>query len=275
MSKPSSGTNPTTITVTIAPGSIAPSWQSSSPPVSDPMIAQLPTVELTSVYVKFTGGVSSTRTGLAVAPPTLRTSMVNVIGSNPRIRPPEAVFVTVRSAIEGVGVIVGVDVSVDVAVAVVVGVSVGTVASGVAVMVGVLVIVGVSVGVAVFVTVGVVVGVSLGSGVAPITFVVVVAELFASFDSTTMLFGSIVAVLLMTMSVGDVIRPVMTIVATALGPVPNAPRSQSSVPPTGPPSSAQAPRVVVKPRYWKLASGSSMTRTDGTSRAPIFLAWIV
>ena len=46
---PSSGTNPTIVIVSTAPGSIAPSWQSSSPPVSEPMIAQLPAVELTSV----------------------------------------------------------------------------------------------------------------------------------------------------------------------------------------------------------------------------------
>ena len=31
------------------------------------------------------------------------------------------------------------------------------------------------------------------------------------------------------------------------------------------------PEIVVKPRYRKLASGSSITRTDGTGREPMFL----
>ncbi len=43
--EPSSGTKPTTVIVSTAPGNMAPSAQSSSPPVSDPMMAQLPTLE--------------------------------------------------------------------------------------------------------------------------------------------------------------------------------------------------------------------------------------
>ncbi len=85
----------------------------------------------------------------------------------------------------------------------------------------------------------------------------------------------LVAVLLTTRFVDVVRRPVIVIVATALGPMPKAPKSQSSMPPMTPPVSEQRPRVVVKPVYWKLAFGSSMRRTDATGAEPMFLAWIV
>ncbi len=186
------------------------------------------------------------------------------------ITPEEAVLVTVRSANRGVGVTVNTGVDVNVAV--------GELA-GVFVIVGVLIDVGVIVGVllgsGVFVTVGVVVGAAVGVGVIPTTVVSTVTVLFASFCSTAIPSGSTVAVLLTTRSVGVVMRPVIVIVATALGPMPKAPKSQSSMPPMTPPVSEQMPRVVVKPVYWKLASGSSMTRTDAAGAEPMFLAWIV
>lgn len=173
-----------------------------------------------------------------------------------------------------VGVIVGVDVAVavGVAVGVIVGVAVGVMVD---VLVGVAVTVGVSVTVGVVVGVAVGVAVSVGVGVIPTTVVSTVTALFPSFCSTTVPSGSIVAVLLTMRSVGVVMRPVIVIVATALGPMPKAPKSQSSVPPNTPPVSEQMPRVVVKPMYWKLASGSSMTRTDAAGAEPMFLAWIV
>ena len=141
---------------------------------------------------------------------------------------------------------------------------------GVAVLVSVLVAVAVLVGVNV--AVGVIVGVWVGVGVIPSTVVVMVTALFASLDSSTMLAGSIVAVLPTTRSVSVTIRPVIVIVATALGPTPNAPRSQSSVPPVTPSSSEHTPRVVVNPRYWKFAAGSSITRTEAAGADPMLRA---
>ena len=119
--------------------------------------------------MKFVGGVSITRTGSAVVPPTFRTSISNVMGSNTSITPDEAVLVTVRSTNRGVGVavIVGVEVVVDVDVAVAVAVLVGVdVTVGVFGTVGVAVIVAVAVGVAVLVGVDVCVGVGVKVGVA-------------------------------------------------------------------------------------------------------------
>jgi hypothetical protein len=141
-----------------------------------------------------------------------------------------------------VGVTVGVFVAVLVAVAVLVGVLVAG-----RVPVGVFVGVRVWVGVRVTVGVRVRVGVAVGTGVAPVMVVSAVEALFASFDSPTMLFGSTAAVFEMTMSVVDSTKPVTVIVASALGPVPNGPRSQSSVPPVIPPVNEQMPRVVLKP----------------------------
>ena len=84
-------------------------------------------------------------------------------------------------------------------------------------------------------------------GVGPCTLVVIVTELFSSLDSRASLFGSIVAVLLTTGSTAVMIEPVMVMVATALGPVPSEPMSQSSVPPMTLSRSEQTPRVVLKP----------------------------
>ncbi len=201
------------------------------------------------------------------------------MGSKPRITPDKTVLVIVKSTNRGVAVtvLVGVDVAVAVAVLVGVEVTVGVSVTGVAVavIVGVDVTVGVGVMVGVAVAVGVVVDVLVGAGVTPTTVVSTVTVLFASFCSTAIPSGSTVAVLLTTRSVGVVMRPVIVIVATALGPMPKAPRSQSSMPPMTPPVSEQIPRVVVKPVYWKLASGSSMTRTDAAGAEPMFLAWMV
>jgi hypothetical protein len=53
-----------------------PRSQSSVPPVIEPTIVHVPRVVEKPVYVKLLGGVSIMRTVLAVAEPTLRTSMV-------------------------------------------------------------------------------------------------------------------------------------------------------------------------------------------------------
>jgi hypothetical protein len=169
------------------------------------------------------------------------------------------VFVAVGVRV-GVAVLVGVGVSVGVAVFVGVGVIVG-VSVGVAVLVGVFVGAGVSVGVlvavfvgvfvavavAVFVGVGVTVAVdvAVGVGVDANTVVVSVSELFVSLYSGTLFSGSTVAVLFTFASVAVVTKPKMLISATAAGPVPNEPRSQSTVPPVGGPTRMQVPRVVV------------------------------
>jgi hypothetical protein len=73
---PTVGTKPTMVTVTVPPGSRLPRLQSSVPPVREAITVQLPAVVPKLVYVKFEGGVSMSRTGLAVWPPTFRTSMV-------------------------------------------------------------------------------------------------------------------------------------------------------------------------------------------------------
>lgn len=226
--------------------------------------------------------VRSTNRGVGVAV----NSGVNVIvGVDVLVAVAVAVAVAVLVCVEvAVGVSVGVDVNVavgvivGVSVIVAVGVMVGVlidVAVPVGVIVGVLVDGGVSVTVGVLVAVRVGVAVTVGVGVIPTTVVSTVTELFASFCSTTMLAGSIVAVLLVRRSTFVVMRPVIVIVATALAPVPKAPKSQSSVPPVTPPMSEQMPRVVVNPVYWKLTAGSLITRTDAAGAEPMFLAWIV
>jgi hypothetical protein len=134
-----------------------------------------------------------------------------------------------------VGVEVGVSVGVDVGVFVGVGVEV-FVGVGVKVLVGVAVSVGVAVDVAVFVAVGVAVGAS--------TVVLIVTELFDSLNSATRFSGSTVAVFDTDVSTPVVTEPLIWIVATAAGPVPNDPRSQSSVPPVVEPTMTQLPRVV-------------------------------
>ena len=72
-----------------------------------------------------------------------------------------------------------------------------------------------------------------------------------------------------------VIKPVMVMIVTALGPVSSEPMSQSSVPPMTLSTSEQAPRVVLKPVYAKFDGGSLITRTDATGAVPMFRALIV
>ncbi len=149
------------------------------------MIAQLPTLENTSVYVKLIGGVSITRTGSAAVPPTFRTSIWNRIGSKPRIKLGKAVLVIVRSTNRGVAVavIVGVEVAVDVDVAVMVAVAVAVaVLVGVGVTVDVAVLVAVAVAVAVFVGVDVCVGVGVTVGVDVFVAVAVAVAVFVGVD---------------------------------------------------------------------------------------------
>jgi hypothetical protein len=170
-----------------------------------------------------------------------------------------AVFVGVGVAVlvgVGVAVLVGVGVGVFVAVGVAVAVGV-VVAVGVGVLVGVAV--GVFVGVGVAVAVGVLVGVGVGVGAR--TVVVIVTELFASSYSTITASGSTVAVLETTVSTPVDTVPVMVIVAKAAAPVPNVPKSQSSVPPVVGPTTTHEPRVVLKLECVKPESGTSTKRT--------------
>jgi hypothetical protein len=109
----------------------------------------------------------------------------------------------------------------------------------VGVEVGVAVSVGVAVGVNVFVAVGVAVGAS--------SVVVAEAVLFVSLNSGTTFCGSTSAVFNTKVSTPVESVPWIWIVATAAGPVPNDPRSQSNVPPVCGPTMAHAPRVVEKP----------------------------
>ena len=164
----------------------------------------------------------------------------------------------------GVGVFVGVGVAVGVGVFVGVGVAVGV---GVGVAVGVAV--GVGVGVAVDVGVGVLVGVGVGVGTR--TVVVSVTELFVSSNSRTTSNGSTVAELMTVVSTAVATEPVIVMIATAAGPVPKAPRSQSTEPPVGEPSWAQMPRVVETEAKAKVAGRSSMRRTESALSEPIFL----
>jgi len=167
----------------------------------------------------------------------------------------------------GVNVAVGVDVFVGVAVAVFVGVNVG-VAVCVAVAVGVFVAVGVAVLVNVGVTVGVfvLVGVAVGAR----TVVSSLAVLFVSKYSTIRLFGSTTAVFVNVSRIALVRWPVIVMSAKAPAPVPNDPRSQSSVPPVIGPTIAQLPRLVVKPTKVKFAGGLSIIRTSAVPSEPMF-----
>ncbi len=168
------------------------------------------------------------------------------------------------------GVAVGVGVSVAVGVAVGVGVFVGVgVAVGVGVGVAVAVAVAVGVGVAVAVGVGVLVGV--GVGVDTRTVVVSMTELFVSSNSKTTSNGSTVAELMTVVSTAVATEPVIVMIATAPGPVPKAPRSQSSSPPVAGPTSVQLPLVVPKLVNVKLAAGASMRRTKLALSEPMFL----
>ncbi len=124
--------------------------------------------------------------------------------------------------------------------------------------------------VAVRVAVGVAVLVAVGVGVGASTFVVSTAVLFDSSDSTITFAGSTSAVLLTVSSIADVKWPVMVIVAKAPAPVPNAPRSQSSVPPVVGPTIAQLPRVDVKPTNVKVDGGVSSSRTPTAPAEPMF-----
>jgi hypothetical protein len=179
------------------------------------------------------------------------------------------VGVGVNVAVEvGVGVLVGVEVFVGV------GVSVG-VFVGVDVLVGVavaeLVAVGVNVGVSVGVDVFVAVGVAVGAS----TVVLIVTELFSSSYSCTTFSGSTVAVFDTEVSTPLVTVPWIWIVATAAGPVPNDPKSQSSVPPVIGPIITHAPRVVENEPKVKFAAGASTIRTDGTLAEPSLRTTIV
>ena len=136
-----------------------------------------------------------------------------------------------------IGVLVAVGVFVTVGVLVGVGVFVGV---GVKVGVGV----GVKVGVGVAVAVGVGVLVGVGVAVGTRTVVPCEAELLLSSYSTTTLNGSTVALFVTDVLTAVVTEPWMVIVATAAGPVPKLPRSQSTLPPEGEPSWTQLPRVV-------------------------------
>ena len=129
----------------------------------------------------------------------------------------------------GVGAGVGVVVTVGIAVGVVV-------AAGVVVDVGAAVgaLVAVAVGPFVGVTVSVLVGVGVGIGAK--TVVVSITLLFVSSASFTTSNGSTVAVFSTEVSTSVETAPVIVTVPTAAGPVPNAPRSQSTVPPDGEPS---------------------------------------
>jgi len=187
------------------------------------------------------------------------------------------VFVGVLVAVL-VAVLVGVGVKVGVLVGVFVGVFVGVlVAVAAAVAVGVFVGVPVEVAVAVFVAVAVLVGVLVEVGVAvgASTVVLMVTELFVSLPSTTAFSGSAVAVLLAEPSTALVRKPWMVMVATAAGPVPKAPRSQSSVPPVVGPTMTQVPRVVEKPVKVKFAAGVSIMRTVAALAEPAFLTSMV
>jgi len=134
------------------------------------------------------------------------------------------------------------------------------------------VLVGVSVGVAVAVCVGVAVTVGVevdvGVGVGARTVVLMVTVLLLSSYSVTTLNGSTVAVLSAELSSALVRKPWMLMVPTAAGPVPNAPRSQSSVPPVMGPTMTQVPRVVEKPVNVKFAAGVSIMRTADALAEP-------
>ena len=181
-------------------------------------------------------------------------------------------FVTIRSGSSGVavGVAVFVAVAVLVGVDVIVGVDVA-VGVKVAVAVGVAVKVGVGVMVAVLVGVGVIVGVlvAVGVGVGARTFVVSIAVLLVSSNSSIVLSGSTVAVLVTVSSMADVRKPVIVIVAKAAGPVPSDPRSHSSVPPVAPPTMTQLPWLVVKPTCVNVAGGASVKLMKSAPSEPM------
>ncbi len=67
----------------------------------------------------------------------------------------------------------------------------------------------------------------------------------------------------------------MVMVATAAGPVPNEPRSQSSVPPVVGPTMTQVPLVVVKPTKVKVDGGVSVSLTKSAPKEPTLRTSIV
>ena len=89
-------------------------------------------------------------------------------------------------------------------------------------------------------------------------------------DSTTKASGSTVAPLVTEMFVAVLTYPVTVMVATALGPVPSGPRSQSSVPPVTASRSEHTPRVVLKLVYVKFGGGRSTKPTVEAGALPMF-----
>jgi hypothetical protein len=99
--------------------------------------------------------------------------------------------------------------------------------------------------------------------------------LFVSLISSIVLPGSTTAEFTNEPLVAEAIEPTTMIVASAPGPMPSGPRSQSSVPPVTPSRSEHVPRLVLKLEYVNAGGGVSARRTLLAAATPMFRTWSV